>query len=879
MADFLNINGYFSKVWPSGDGLSYHAYFVANGQSYYVFGKLASQAEMPHEYRKANLHIKTARDTNNQQIVNRSGKQKYWVEQLNPDLSAIPGLRKYLTSKVFDGIGVKTVDKLLDLYGKDVLKVIRNETARLKNDGFTKRQIETLQLGLDDPDIGNMLMQLMPDMPQQCAETLGDYYSACGYDTDKVRRIIKKDPYRLFRDLSENNSNSRINKKQAFIAIDQLAMTKYNFSSYHNYRIDTAIDIVADSISDAQKSTYADLTGDQAMSGFIHRCMEYLWAGDIAKSQDAVEKRLAVRCSFTGNKRMLYTRRMLTAEIKSVNTIKQLLTMPPVWPSDEDSLNSLINSYRTEEGYELDDVQKLAVKTAVSKRLSVITGGPGTGKTTILNAIVWLWRKIMPVFDKNNMPRDLDFSRYDRTTQKKVYLPLELNEKFLMAPTGKAAQRMNEKITARENGDDATTVAFRLMLARRNADPASCDNPTYYGQKLVIIDESSMLSMEDAADILELMKKCQLVFVGDPDQLLPVGKGQFLNELVSYLTFMGRDNLVTLNTQHRSSGDGAIIYNAGIIKNGGYYDDKNQLIPAMPANCPGQYETIESDASGLPLKDDAVAKIAVEEYIRHYQTDPDSVCLITPMHPSSSPLCNDRGINIDIQNRVNPGRDLNPKNCRKWFFSHLGKSLAVDLYGIHTNETYDPMDANFKAHRGGKIYEAPYPEYKTAKTTRATTLRIGDRVTLTRNNYTAEMFNGDTGIIVGYMIADTGNDNFIIIRPDTPRTSGRQYCVIPTSRFGEIDLAYCLTVHKTQGSEYRNVIIALPQKVAENPLGDKSLIYTAETRAKSCVEIIGQRNIVWACIQKKPDVRKTNLLNRLVGPDYRITDPSLDIFD
>ena len=108
--------------------------------------------------------------------------------------------------------------------------------------------------------------------------------------------------------------------------------------------------------------------------------------------------------------------------------------------------------------------------------------------------------------------------------------------------------------------------------------------------------------------------------------------------------------------------------------------------------------------------------------------------------------------------------------------------------------------------------------------------------------------------------------------------SGDRYCCIRSSRFNDLELGYALTVHKTQGSEYDHVILALPQMLTYKPLCYRSLLYTAETRAKQSVTAIGRLDTVWACIQRLQPVRNTMLIQRILGPDGYVTDPDLSIF-
>lgn len=329
------------------------------------------------------------------------------------------------------------------------------------------------------------------------------------------------------------------------------------------------------------------------------------------------------------------------------------------------------------------------------------------------------------------------------------------------------------------------------------------------------------------------------------------------------------------------------MQNADIIRNGGEIRD-NQLIPCMPAVMPGQYLPVEYGADGRPILDAEICQVVVDDYVRHFDRASLSVCLVTPMHPSTCPSCSDRLLNLMVQERVNPEQMLTASGNGRTVTINTGnasdkQSYTGQLYGIHPDEPLDWNHPELVKYWGCVIYKAAYLEFPTssgrAAYGRVSQLRIGDRVLVTRNNYAAGMFNGDTGMLVGYLEnPEPKGEDLLVIAPDTPRADGSAYCCIRESRFNEIELGYCLTVHKTQGSEYGHVVLALPQSLPYKPICNRSLLYTAETRAKSSITVVGQTGTVWACIQKLPPARRTKLVERVLEPDGYVTDPDLSIF-
>jgi exodeoxyribonuclease V alpha subunit len=430
-----------------------------------------------------------------------------------------------------------------------------------------------------------------------------------------------------------------------------------------------------------------------------------------------------------------------------------------------DNVIGLIRKAEAGIGISFDDGQKRAIVSVLSRGVLVLTGGPGTGKTTVINALMTIFESL-----------DLKVA--------------------LCAPTGRAAKRMTEA-TGREaktvhrllevsaesaaEGDDDTG---RLMTFRR-------DDRNPLDENAVIIDEASMLDTALCAALLRAVRPgSRVIFIGDADQLPSVGAGNVLGDLIA----SGTLPVVTLTHIFRQAGESLIVTNAHRI-NGG-------LMPDLSVS--------DRDFFFLGRRTDAeVAETVADLCARRLPAaygDGETVQVISP---SRKGLSGSESLNREIQAR------LNPEGPGKREYRH-----------------------------------GPF------------VFRRGDRVMQVRNNYMIEwesggrqgqgIFNGDTGVIndislaAGYMDIDFDGRNVVYAFSD----------------LDDLEPAYAITVHKSQGSEYPTVVISLGDVPAA--LRTRSLLYTAVTRAQKRVIIVGFESTVRHMVGNlKPSDRHTGLVRRL----------------
>jgi exodeoxyribonuclease V alpha subunit len=398
------------------------------------------------------------------------------------------------------------------------------------------------------------------------------------------------------------------------------------------------------------------------------------------------------------------------------------------------------------EGLTLNERQKEAVRLALTEKVSVLTGGPGTGKTTSMRALI----------------------RVLEVKKKKV---------ILAAPTGRAAKRLSEA-----TGAPATTL--HRLLELRPGTRASFNKENPLDADMVIVDEASMLDVLLMNTLVQAIPNgTHLLLVGDVDQLPSVGAGNVLSDIVTSQVVP----VVRLDQIFRQGANSAIVTNAHRI-NQGEFPQTNREITDF-------FFFVEDDTEKCS---ELVVDLVSERIPRKFGYDPiKDIQVLAPMHRTNAGV---GYLNTRLQEVLNP-----------------------------------PQERKLERRSGGKLF------------------RVGDKVMQLKNNYEKLVFNGDGGLITGI---DT-EDQLVQVKLEDGRIVEYDY-----AELDELTLAYAVSVHKSQGSEYP--VVVLPLVMSHYMMLQRNLIYTAVTRARKLVVLVGSKKALGVAVRNnKTSERFSGLAARL----------------
>ena len=647
--------------------------------------------------------------------------------------ASVYGIQKYLGSGLIKGIGPVMAKRIVERFGKETLDVIEKEIEKLAEvDGIGEKRIGMIQQAWEDQkEIREVMIFLQ-------THEIGSGYAAKIFKQYGNRSImvVKENPYRLATDIFGIG----------FLTADRIA-EKLGFSRDSELRAEAGILYVLNQLADEGHVYYP-------YEPLVQKCKEILGVdqGVIVKAMSVIaESRMIVIDDlkkdvddFREKNKAVYLAKFYLSETSIVTRMKTLIRTPKsIRNIDFDKAIKWVQQHLP---ITLAEKQREAIQCAVENKVMIITGGPGTGKTTIINAI-------LKIFSRINI---------------KI---------MLAAPTGRAAKRMSEA-----TGHAAKTI-HRLLeysiqkggFQKNELSPLNCD--------LMIIDEASMIDTILMHHLLKAIPPgTTFILVGDVNQLPSVGAGNVLKDIIA----SGEMQIVELNEIFRQARESLIIVNAHRINNG--------LLPSFKS-----FEQKLDDFYFIEQEDpEAVLRILLElvkERIpRRFGFDPvNDIQVLSPMHKG---IVGAGNLNRELQNVLNPGED-----------------------GVI---------------RGGRNF------------------RVHDKVMQIKNNYDKEVFNGDIGRITRI---DTENQELVI------SFDGRD---IPYdySDLDEIVLAYAVSIHKSQGSEYPAVI--MPILTQHFVLLQRNLVYTAVTRGRKLVVMVGTMKALAIGVKNdKTQKRYTYLKHRL----------------
>ena len=664
-------------------------------------------------------------------VTHQKYGDQFKIESFSVVLPATTGeIRKYLESGIIKGIGKDLASKIVKKFKENTFDIIENEPLRLKEiNGIGKGKADTIVNAWNKHHSVRRVMKFLQDRGVGVfhASAIMIYYGS------EALNVLQNTPYNLAKDVPE----------AGFKVADSIAL-KEGISKDDPERIKACLIYLLlffenDGHVFVYKETLIEKCFQTLENGFGGNEVENdqvedaLFALNKAK-EVVIEKR---------EKTSVYLNRLYMAEKGIASRIKAMLSLPVSNITIDN--DEIIEEMAARFAIELSSDQFDVVTKALKQRAVVITGGPGTGKTTLVRAFCAIFKKLK---------------------QKVV----------LAAPTGRAARRLSEV-----TGKKAKTLHKLLEY-----DPEDNDFGKNHSNPLeldvCIVDEASMVDTMLMYQLMAALRPTSvLMFVGDTFQLPSVGPGNVLSDIIN----SGIVKTFYLTEIFRQAKESPIIMNAHAIRNGEMPDLSNENKETL-----SEFYFIENNK---PEKVVETISLLCSKRIKKAFPHIDEIQVLTPMHKGEAGTIN---LNQKLQQVLNknPGQ--------------------IESHGF---------------------------EFK-----------VGDKVMHLKNNYDKDVFNGDIGIV--YEIDKTEG----IVSVD-------YYGRIVEYEMLELDqltLAYTISVHKSQGSEYSAVIIAMT--TGHFPLLQRNLLYTAITRGKQLVIIVGSKKaLTMALNNNKTDLRLSSLATRL----------------
>ncbi len=642
--------------------------------------------------------------------------------------ATIVGIKKYLGSGLIKGIGPVTAERIVSHFGMDTLDVIEQDVARLSQvEGVGAKRIEIIQRGWAEQKQIKEVMLFLQSHGVSTALAV-KIYKAYG---DAALQIVRKEPYRLARDIYGIG----------FLTADKIARA-IGIAEDDPARIEAGVRHVLGTFSDDGHvfAREADLMSQAAEA---LRAPENLIRAALA--------RLAQVQEIFVEDEAVYLTPFYYAEIGVVNRIHQIFASPLSRLESFRALdwNAAFTWLDEKNPVALAEKQRNAVRTALTSKISVLTGGPGTGKTTSVRAVIQLLQAKQRTFK-------------------------------LAAPTGRAAKRLSEA-----TGEPAQTLHRLLEFKPFEGNKFLRDRDNPLDADLIIVDELSMIDLLLMNALLKAVDiQSHLLFIGDPDQLPSVGAGNVLKDLIAS-QFVP---VVALDVIFRQAETSLIIVNAHRINQG--------QMPQFAQDASDFFLFKEEEPEQAALR---VVELVKSRIPKKFGLDPiEDIQVLCPMHRGVVGVME---LNQALQDALNPAAPGKPE----W-------------------------------RHGSRVF------------------RVGDKVLQTRNNYNKLVFNGDLGRVVQ---VDAEEQRLVVNFDNEP-------IEYELAELDELVHAFAMSVHKAQGSEYRAVVI--PLMTQHYMMLQRNLVYTAVTRAKALVVLVGTPKAISIAVHNdKIAQRNSRLAKRLAA--------------
>ncbi|HLP16337.1 MAG TPA: ATP-dependent RecD-like DNA helicase [Bacteroidota bacterium] len=687
-----NENGYLIGILKTTDGnVTIVGYMVdpREGDEYSLTGKWTTHAKYGKQFAVDSYEVKAP--------------------------TSVHGIEEYLASGLIKGVGPSLASRIVHEFGSATLDIMNDDPRRLLEvPGVGERKLAAIITATQS------MREMQDVMLYLKSQGIGTGYAIRIYKTygREAIRIVRENPFQLIEDIPGIG----------FHIADGIAQ-KVGVESNSSYRIEAGIRFV---LEDACRSSgHCYLPREDV----VQRAAQLLIA-DESMIDTAIDL-CAQNGVIVNDGNNIFPMRLYDAKDDVVHKIEQLLRKGSK-TFDESKLLHLLKQIEHRHGITLGVRQRDAVVHTLLEPLTIITGGPGTGKTLCVNGII-------------EMADELSV------------------DVLLCAPTGRAAKRLSE-LTGRE----AKTI-HRLLEYEPQSGQFRRSNDMPLEAKLIIVDEVSMVDLPLFAALIDAVRPdAQLALVGDVDQLPSVGPGQVLRDLID----SKRLPVVRLDTIFRQAEESSIISNSHRMNHG------------EAPECDGDFEFIEETD---PKKiQSTIVRLCSSILPHNRQYDPfDDIQVLSPMHNAFAGV---RELNKELQQTLNPHGRLCWQGSERKFL-------------------------------------------------------LGDKVMQMKNNYDKEIYNGDIGRVSGVQ----KDDGVLFVD-----FYGRQI-EYAFDQLDELTLAYAMTIHKSQGSEFKAVI--LPVTMSHYIMLQRNLFYTAVTRAREHLVLVGDKRAL-AIALRNADVRERHTMLR-----------------
>jgi len=636
------------------------------------------------------------------------------------------GIERYLGSGLIKGVGPATAKRIVDHFGMETLEIIENHPEKLMEvSSIGRKRIKIIQNAWEAQKNIKDVMIFLQSYNISTSLALKIYKQ---YGEQSIQ-VLKEDPYQLAREMFG----------VGFKTADRIAMEM-------GQKVDAPSRITAGIIYTLEHMSYEGHCYAH-QDELILRCAEILNI-----SGESIQAEIH---SLIGSKKVIaeedaiylphfyYAETGVAAQLEKIAS-SSLDRLDMLSHADWDQLYRWLDKVTS---FQLTIEQKNAIKMSLTEKVSVLTGGPGTGKSTITDSII----KVLQSFNCRAL---------------------------LAAPTGRAAKRLNET-----TGLQASTIHRLLEYSpRSNQFLRNQKNPL--DTDLIIVDEASMVDIILMYHLLNAVKEgTHILLVGDKDQLPSVGAGNVLRDLI----VSGVLPVTLLNTIFRQAEGSYIISNAHRVNQG--------QMPVFEKNSSDFFLFPESDPQKAA---DWVIEIVANRLNARFGYDPlRDVQILSPMHRGEAGV---RELNKRLQQALNPA--------------------------------------------GGKK-----KEYRLGERF----FRVGDRIMQVRNNYEKGIFNGDIGIISAIDL----EEQVVEINIDENRIR------YDYAELDELELAYAISIHKSQGSEFPVVVI--PLLTQHYMMLQRNLLYTAITRARQKVVLVGSKKAIAMAVKNNKTAQRNTRLSEMLA--------------